>query len=434
MIRSAVAAEGLLRRGRRLVVLLSGGQDSVCLLDLAVELAGRDAVEALHVDYGLRPAAGADAALCRRLCDALGVPLTVHAPEEAPAGNLQAWAREQRYAAALARAEQRGAQVAVGHTASDQAETVLYRLAASPGRRALLGMPPRRGRVVRPLLGVSRAETGAWCRARGLEFAVDDSNASPRYARNRIRHRLLPALRDVHPAAEVNVVRTAARLRDEAEVLDDAVRRARRELGEHPAVGDVAALPDALARLLLQDMADELLGDHAPAIGERLADVLALAAGGGTSSLDLGGGLRAEVAYGRLRLLDGGPPDAASPDPGWLAVPGALAFAGGRLSAERGRFPIADGSIGSQALPDRLEVRAWRSGDAMRPLGLGGSKSLQDLFTDAKVPRDRRRRLPVVVAAGEIAWIPGVATGEAFRVAGAGDEHVRLSWVPPLYD
>src|SRR3954471_11452861 len=133
-----VAAGGLLEPGRPVVVLLSGGRDSVCLLDLAVELSGAPA--ALHVNYGLRDEAAGDEAHCRALCERLGIELAVERaarPDDAP-GNLQAWARDVRYAAATEAAA--GDLVAVGHTASDQAETVLYRLAASPGRRALLGM------------------------------------------------------------------------------------------------------------------------------------------------------------------------------------------------------------------------------------------------------------------------------------------------------
>src|SRR5689334_10217343 len=178
-----VRATGLLPPGSEVVVLLSGWRDSVCLLDVAVELGC--SARALHVNYGLRTEADGDEAHCRAVCERLGVALTVHRatrPDDAP-GNLQAWARDVRYAAA--RTEAAGGVVAVGHTASDQAETVLYRLAASPGRRALLGMRPRAGPVVRPLLTVTRAETGAWCRARGLTWRDDATNASGEYARGR---------------------------------------------------------------------------------------------------------------------------------------------------------------------------------------------------------------------------------------------------------
>ncbi|MEA2395233.1 MAG: tRNA(Ile)-lysidine synthase, partial [Solirubrobacteraceae bacterium] len=136
-----VRATGLLAADAAVLVLLSGGRDSVCLLDVAVALGCR--ARALHVNYGLREGAAGDEAHCRALCERLGVELEVEAarrPDDAP-GNLQAWARDVRYAAAARAAG--GGLVAVGHTASDQAETVLYRLAVSPGRRALLGMEPR---------------------------------------------------------------------------------------------------------------------------------------------------------------------------------------------------------------------------------------------------------------------------------------------------
>ena len=433
-IRAAVAAEGLLRPGRPVLVLLSGGQDSTCLLHLAVEITGPRAVGALHLDYGLRSSAPADAALCRRLCAALEVPLESRTPADAPAGNLQAWARRERYAAAHELAGKRRADVAAGHTASDQLETILYRLAASPGRRALLGMEPRAGRLVRPLLGVTRCETEAYCRELELPFAADDSNLSARYARNRVRHEVVPALRRIHPAAAGNVLRTAALLRDEAGVLGAAVRQARGALGERPPVAELAGMAPALARLVLQDMADELLGAEAPAVGEHLEAIVGLGARGGTAGLDLGGGLRAEVSYGRLRLRRRAAGDTTRPAPHWLTVPGEVPFDGGRLSADRGSFPVGDGLLSGARLASRLEIRTWRPGDAMAPLGLGGSKSLQDLFTDAKVPRERRHRVPIVVSGGEIAWIPGVATGERFRVPSGGEDHVRLSWVPPVYD
>src|SRR4051794_26881063 len=158
-----VAAGGLLHPGRAVVVLLSGGRDSVCLLDVAVALAGREVVSALHVDYGLRDESGDDAEFCAGLCERFEVPLTVERirrPADAR-GNLQAWARDVRYAAGARLAVAADGVLAAGHTATDQAETVLYRLATSPGRRALLGMPAASGRLVRPLLEITREETAA---------------------------------------------------------------------------------------------------------------------------------------------------------------------------------------------------------------------------------------------------------------------------------
>ena len=155
----SAAVSGLVVPGEPLLVMLSGGADSVCLLDVAVRLGAR--ASALHVNYGLREEAQGDEDHCRALCLALGVELTVERvwlPEE---GNLQAHARDARYRLA----EQVAARdYAAAHTASDQAETVLYRLAVSPGRRALLGMAARRDRLVRPLLGATREDTREHCR------------------------------------------------------------------------------------------------------------------------------------------------------------------------------------------------------------------------------------------------------------------------------
>ena len=299
-----VGETGLLPAGRPVVVLLSGGRDSVALLDLAVLVCGPGAVSALHVNYGLRPEAGSDEAACAQLCRRLDVALHVeHVAAPAGAGNLQAWARDVRYGAGVRIAAGRGAQLAAGHTTTDQAETILYRLAASPGRRALLGMPERRGLLIRPLLaaGISREDTGAWCAARGLPWVDDASNDSDAFMRGRVRARALPALRELHPAAEANLLRTSELLRDEADVLDVVIDTAlagrdRIELGH------LAALPPAVARLVVRRLAEDAAGGLCPRASARLPELLALGAGGGTAMLDVGDGARAVADAGVLRF------------------------------------------------------------------------------------------------------------------------------------
>ncbi|MGZ4415873.1 MAG: tRNA lysidine(34) synthetase TilS, partial [Gaiellaceae bacterium] len=214
---------GLLADGRPVLVMLSGGRDSTCLLDLAVRIAGRGAVGALHVNYGLRDASGADEAHCVELCGHLGVPVAVRRAHPPETGNLQAWARDARYGAAAQLALERDADIAAGHTATDQVETILYRLASSPSRRALLGMREREGSLIRPLLRFTREQTAAYCSERGLAWREDESNDSPVFARGRVRTRLLPALREIHPAADQNVLALAELLRMEADVLDALV-------------------------------------------------------------------------------------------------------------------------------------------------------------------------------------------------------------------
>jgi tRNA(Ile)-lysidine synthase len=299
-ITSVVRATGLLPDGGAVVVLLSGGRDSVCLLDVAVALAGRDVVTALHVNYGLREEADVDELHCRALCDRLEVALSVervHRPADGP-GNLQAWARDVRYAAGAKAAAAGGATLAAGHTATDQVETVLYRLATSPGRRALLGMPARSGRLVRPLLGVTREQTAAHCAARGLPWREDATNGTDQYARGRVRNGLVPALQAVDDRAHDNVLRTAELLRDEAQVLDTVVQTALAGR-DHILVDQLALLPVALGRLVVRELAEAAIGGRpCPRAASRVPDILAL----GDGALDVGDGARALVRDGVLRF------------------------------------------------------------------------------------------------------------------------------------
>jgi len=300
-----VRKDGLLPAGAPAVMMLSGGRDSVCLLDLAARLLGAELVTVLHVNYGLREGSGEDEAHCAALCERLGVRIEVEHPHrpEGP-GNLQGWARDTRYAAAAHLALPHDALIATGHTADDQVETILYRLASSPSRRALLGMRPRDASLVRPLLEFTREETTAYCEERGLAWRDDPTNAETAYARNRVRHRLAPALAEIHPAAARNVLRTAELLRDEAEVLDAVVDA---ELGGSDGSGRgtialerLAELPPALRRLVVQRLADRAAGRPVPGAANHADEVAALRRTG-TAMLDLGGGVRAIVERGVLR-------------------------------------------------------------------------------------------------------------------------------------
>lgn len=290
-----IAQDGLLAPERKVVVLFSGGRDSTCLLDIAVRIAGPASVTALHVNYGLRGAAAIDERHCAELCRQLKISLEVRRPERPQHGNLQAWAREIRYAAAAEIAG--GADIAAGHTATDQVETILYRLASSPSRRALLGMRPREGQLIRPLLTYTREETAAYCTEHGLAWREDESNEDPAFARNRVRAELVPALRRVHPAAEQNVLAVSKLLRDEAEVLDLLVDAA---LGGESEIS-LAALrdhPPGVRRLIVQRLADEAVGGPAPGVARRAEEIAAM---GSTAMLDLPR-VRACTERGMLRF------------------------------------------------------------------------------------------------------------------------------------
>ena len=435
-------SSGLIREGEPLIVLLSGGADSVCLLDCAIRL-GAD-VHALHVNYGLRPGSDADEQFCRLLCSRMDAPITTEKVTLGE-GNLQALARQARYELAERLASENACDFAAAHTASDQAETVLYRLAVSPGSRALLGMAPRRGRLVRPLLEASREDTREYCRARGLTWRDDPTNEDPRFARSRLRHEVLPVLRALSPAAERTIAETSFLLRDERLVLERAADAVIAQLGIPTPLEALRLEPIGLARTVLVRLAERAAASAAGAsdatgsVALSRADCEAILglADEGTQMLDLGGGLRAVAEYGALRFQVGEATAEGPPPPITLEIPGEAEFGHWEVHARMERVAQAAGGgflpargdalLSPQALEQPLTIRAWRHGDRMQPAGLDGTKTLQDVFTDNKVPREEREQIPVVECDGQIVWVAGLAIGEGFRAAPDEREVVVLS-------
>jgi tRNA(Ile)-lysidine synthase len=407
------------------VVLVSGGADSACAAAGLARAIGPASVHALHVNYGLRQSADRDERVCRDLCSRLRIDLHIERPKGLE-GNLQAAAREARYASAeQLRARTGGDWIATGHTRTDLAETVLYRLAVSPGTRALRCLPAHSGRVVRPLLELERAETRRLAADACLPFADDETNLEPDFARNRVRAEVLPVMRGLSRAAERNIAETQAELVEEAHLLERVVLEALEVAGA--GAGAVAIRADALEgsepalrRLALRALAERATG-RAVALGRRRSDqIMRLAALPEGGEVDLGHGVRAICEHGLIRFLTSSEADAA-PQPVSLRVPGSCRFGRWEVRAEVRPGPVEPAgpdlaTLDAEALGEELEVRTWRDGDRMRPFGMAGTKSLQDLFTDHGVPRSLRHHLPVVTAAGQVVWVAGVAVSEDFRL------------------
>jgi tRNA(Ile)-lysidine synthase len=278
------------------VVGCSGGADSLTLLAVACD-AGLDPI-AVHVDHGLRASSATEGEVVAAAAATLGARAERREVDVAPGGNLEARARDARYAALeeVAAADAAGA-VLVGHTADDQAETVLLALLRGSGAAGLAGMPLRRGPIVRPLLRVRRAETEACCRALGLEPVRDPTNDDRAYRRAWIRHEVLPLLergaaRDLVPVLN----RQADVLRDESDYLDELARAVWPHDLEHPSARVLARMPRALARRAVRCW----LGSPPPSFDE-VERVLAVA-GNEIRATQLAGGRRVRRTRGEMVL------------------------------------------------------------------------------------------------------------------------------------
>jgi tRNA(Ile)-lysidine synthase len=456
---ATIQRRALFPAGARVVAAVSGGPDSVALVHLLAELerAGALSLVALaHLDHRLRGAeSDRDAAFCRRLAEVLGLPFETErwAATRRTGRSLEELAREARYEFFERARVRAGADVtAVGHTLDDQAETVLLRLLRGAGTRGLAGILPVAGSVVRPLLDLRRDELVDYLTAAGQAFCEDSTNRQLALARNRVRHDLLPKLKEQFGAGVPAVLaRTADVARDDEAVLAGLAARAF-VASSRPVEGGVALarhrlaeLPAAIARRVARQVI-EACGSRRPSLAHVDA-VLRAAASGRPARIDVPGArLELSCVKGVLFFRRVSPTAAAvRGERAWshdLPVPGSVDVpeAGLRCHAVRRQGVAAGVAAAGQplraVLADRgmgahLVVRAWRPGDRLQPLGLNGRKKVQDVFVDRKVPRAVRQQVPIVTHAdGRIVWVAGHAVAEPFRVTPATKSVVVLNFEP----
>jgi tRNA(Ile)-lysidine synthase len=446
-----IADSTVLRAGEKALLLLSGGADSMALLAILPRASRRLRLglrlRALHVDYATR---GADSDRDRRIveeaCAALRVPLDVVRLERKLAGaDFQRRAREVRYRAAReVRARESFDVIVTAHNRDDQAETVLYRLTKYAAPSSLVGMRPREGDLARPLLCLSAAEIRSFCAARGVAYGEDVSNATTVYARNLLRHEVLPVLARINPSVVQTLADGAEVAAAEREVLRAAVDEAwgRVAVGEGGDVLDVAALalePPALRALCLRRLLQSAFGEEALIQRRLLAGLLDLAGTTvGVRRLALPEGREAVREYGRLRLTSRGRPHEC--EPVVVEAGGTAIFCGRRFAlrvlaqvppAERLADHGASAFLAPAAPVRRLVLRHPRPGDAFRPLGMSATVSLSRFLAAAKVPADGRERAVVAEAEGTLAWVlpaEGVRgrVAEDFRVGCGSGEVLHL--------
>jgi len=434
----------MLAGGETVLIAVSGGADSVALLHLLLELSPgwRLRLHVLHVDHQLRAESAADADFVRDLGARLGVLVDVATVAVDRRGSLEAAARAARYAALDVCAARVGAErIAVGHTADDQAETVLMRLLQGAGVRGLAGIPPVRGRIIRPLIEMRRSALETELRRAGLAWVDDRTNRDPKFLRNRIRHELLPLLADSYnPEVAASLVRVAAVARETVSALDLA---AGAELDRLAVWSDRAATLklDAL-RALPRPVAAEVLRQGAARLGSRaplrawahrgLKRVLAVPAPRRPFRL---GGVTVEISGALARLAT------ASPEPlieRTVAVPGRTelpeigqALEARLVGADAYAIPRETSRVAFDAdeLGAPLVVRARRRGERFVAFG-GSERRLKSLLIEAKVPRWDRARVPVILAGGTIVWIGHLRRGAAGRVTARTRRVLELALVP----
>jgi tRNA(Ile)-lysidine synthase len=422
-VAQALRALGHPSAGETVVIGLSGGPDSLALLDVLAGLARRGGftVIAAHLDHALRAGSEQDAAFCADHCLRLGVAFRsgtadVAARRRRDGGGIEEAARlERRAFLRRIQAEEGASWIALAHTRDDQAETVLLRLLRGAGAQGLAAMRPRAGDILRPMLALSRADVLDHLAARGLTAREDPSNADLGLARNRVRHELLPYLeRHFNPAVREALARSASVFAEEADVLAAVAGDARRAQGRAENDGYVLpvpalrAAPRALARLTVRRALQAAGGLRGVGLGHVDA-ILALAATAVPSGrkIALPGGREAVFSFGEVRIASRRAAGPAFALP--LPVPGAVALPdGSRLVTRASRGPAASAAGAAVvAVPEGpLEVRTRRPGDRVR--AAGREVSLRRFLMDRQVPAEDRGSLPLLASGHRVFWVPGL--------------------------
>ncbi|MEK6588524.1 MAG: tRNA lysidine(34) synthetase TilS [Chloroflexota bacterium] len=442
-----IRREALLEPKQRLLVAVSGGPDSLCLMDCLHRLGFRLVIA--HLDHRLRPESHLEAEFVRGVAGSYGLPAVIETADlQGHRGSLEEAARLERYRflARVAR-RRRVRTIAVGHTADDQVETVLMHLLRGAGPAGLRGMLPRTPlddwrdisetnglTLVRPLLEVRRHQTESHCAAVGMIPMQDPSNQDPRFFRNRLRHELIPQLHSYNPEIEDLLLRTAKVMAAETDLISDLVEARWGEWVREAGPGTLALQRERLlqAPLALQRAA---LRRAILVLRPGLRDVGFEAIERGLEGLQAG---RRQTLIGELDLLPVGRevilrrqgaaiafpelPQLISTRERRLSVPGAARLGHGwrielavvKRKPRRG-VPRSQAWFDRERLPGPLVMRPPKPGDRFQPLGMTGSMRLADLFTNRKIARPARELWPVVCSGDALIWVAGLHVSRVAR-------------------
>ena len=410
MIRNVKDAVGFyLENAKSVAVAVSGGADSVALLNVMLTLSNEYGFEvfAAHFNHKLRGGESErDMLFVRNLCEKLGVKLVCGE------GDVAARAREKKIGTELAARQMRydffdklaADLVATAHTASDNLETVIFNLTRGSGISGLCGIPPKRDKYIRPLIFCTRAQIEEYCKLNNLAYVTDSTNLSDDYTRNLIRHKIVPVLRDINPSVENNVTNTSLELRFDRDMLDVIANKEYEKIitDKGLSVKNLAALGGAVSGRVLRRFCTEKTGispDHKHT--EDLFDVAVIR--GGRCSLE--GGFIAERQKGILKITH---------------VSSEVKF---KVEIERRKNDLIkkDKKVNSLLLKNLLDcgkivgepiVRTRRDGDKIRLAGRGCTKTLKQLYNENGIPLNMRKNLPVIADGTGVVWVCGIGAAE----------------------
>lgn len=428
LIWQTVRRYSMLTGAERVVAGFSGGADSMALVHFLWQ--ARIPLLAAHVNHGLRgKASDADEECVRRFCAERQIPLRVLHADAAKAAaerreGIEAAGRRIRYGFFESLCGP-GDKIATAHTLSDQAETVLLHLMRGSGTKGLCGIPPMRGRVIRPLISLTREQIEEYCARYALPFVTDASNFSREYARNRVRLDVIPALKEMNPSFEQAVGRMTHLLAEDEDCLSSLAAQAAREARTPDGwrIAPLSGLPRPILSRALRQIAEEA---GLPALTRERTEAAMRLLGAGSGKIDAGGGQFLAAESGVLRVVL--PPKRKNDWSVPLRVPKTLTPEGREViirtltRAEYEKLPakirnlLFHNALDYDTIKNNSIIRGRRPGDSFSPAGRGVTKSLKKLMNEEKIPVWGRDGLLLLENSGQILWIESIGVAEQARI------------------